>query len=130
MSLDCVSVEMTGCMVFGSPGAPTTTRPPGTGAWLAATLADGAPDVAGGFPPEHAVATNMAAPKIATSRLITCLPPCVLPVLHAIQAEYVPDDSSVRLGRQPSRSSGAQPLVFGSCVAPSRSSSSARSLSA
>src|SRR6267143_1116415 len=94
MPLDCVSVEMTGCMVLGSPVAPTTTRPPATGVSEAAAVAEGPLDAVGVVPDVQAVATSIATPKTAKSRLTCPLPPCALPrsVAH--------DTPGIRLRRQ------------------------------
>src|SRR6266850_136636 len=99
MPLDCVSVEMTGCIVLGSPVAPTTTRPPATGVSDAAAVAEGPLDAVG-VPLVQAVATSIATPKSAKSRLMCPLPPCALP------SSVAPDTSGIRL-RQHSRSVGA-----------------------
>src|SRR5438477_3812893 len=103
---------MIGCIVFGSPVAPATTRPPATGVSVAEALAPGPPEV-GGAPPAQAVATSMAAPKIAISRLMSLSPRSLRsPMDRTTCLNYVPEHGPVRLaGSLSGQTTGASPTV-------------------
>ncbi len=81
---------MTGCIVFGSEIAPTTMFPPSTGVSVpfADAVAAAGPVLVGEL---QETATNMAAPRTATSRRMRYLPPVAQLLYQAIPLEYAAD---------------------------------------